>query len=43
MKLFANPGLVWDDLHWLRSLTDMPILIKGVLIGTTPPGPWTWV
>jgi len=31
MKLFANPGLVWDDLHWLRSLTDMPMLLKGVL------------
>lgn len=31
MKLFANPGLGWEDLKWLRSLTDLPILLKGVL------------
>ena len=31
MKLFANPGLVWEDLQWLRSLTGMPIILKGVL------------
>ncbi|MDV9186945.1 alpha-hydroxy-acid oxidizing protein [Streptomyces sp. SR27] len=27
--LFGNP-LVWDDLAWLRSLTDLPIVLKGV-------------
>ena len=26
-----NPGLGWSDLAWLRSLTDLPILLKGVL------------
>lgn len=31
MKLFVNPGLGWDDLAWLRDLTDLPILLKGVL------------
>jgi L-lactate dehydrogenase (cytochrome) len=31
MKLFVNPGLGWDDLAWLRNLTDLPILLKGVL------------
>ncbi len=31
MKLFVNPGLVWKDLDWLRSLTNLPILLKGVL------------
>jgi len=31
MKLFVNPGLRWEDLAWLRSLTDLPILLKGVL------------
>jgi lactate 2-monooxygenase len=31
MKLFVNPGLGWSDLAWLRSLTDLPILLKGVL------------
>jgi hypothetical protein len=29
--LFVNPGLRWDDLAWLRSLTDLPILLNGVL------------
>ncbi|MFE7413995.1 alpha-hydroxy-acid oxidizing protein [Streptomyces laurentii] len=27
--LFGNP-LTWDDLPWLRSLTDLPILLKGI-------------
>jgi L-lactate dehydrogenase (cytochrome) len=31
MKLFVNPGLRWEDLDWLRNLTDLPILLKGVL------------
>lgn len=26
---FGNP-LTWDDLPWLRSLTDLPILLKGI-------------
>lgn len=28
---FGNPGMTWDDLDWIRSLTDLPLLIKGVL------------
>ncbi|HZC51590.1 MAG TPA: alpha-hydroxy-acid oxidizing protein [Mycobacterium sp.] len=31
MKLFVNPGLGWNDLAWLRDLTDLPIFLKGVL------------
>ncbi|MER7949447.1 alpha-hydroxy-acid oxidizing protein [Streptomyces sp. NPDC096079] len=27
--VFGKP-LVWDDLAWLRSLTDLPILLKGI-------------
>ncbi len=27
---FGNPRLTWDDLAWLRSLTDLPILLKGI-------------
>ncbi len=27
---FGNPGMTWDDLDWIRSLTDMPLLLKGV-------------
>ncbi len=27
---FGNPGMTWDDLDWIRSLTDLPLLLKGV-------------
>jgi lactate 2-monooxygenase len=29
IKLWGN-SLRWDDLHWLRSLTKLPILLKGI-------------
>lgn len=28
--LFGNPRLSWDDLGWLRSLTTLPLLVKGI-------------
>jgi lactate 2-monooxygenase len=28
--LFGNPGLNWDDLQRLRSLTTLPLLLKGI-------------
>ena len=28
--LFGNATLSWDDLHWIRSLTDLPLLLKGI-------------
>ncbi len=28
--LFGNQHLSWDDLAWLRSLTELPLLLKGV-------------
>jgi lactate 2-monooxygenase len=28
-QLFGNP-LTWEDLPWLRSLTDLPLLVKGI-------------
>jgi lactate 2-monooxygenase len=28
-QLFGNP-LTWDDLPWLRSLTTLPLLLKGI-------------
>jgi isopentenyl diphosphate isomerase/L-lactate dehydrogenase-like FMN-dependent dehydrogenase len=28
---FPNLGLRWDDLAWLRELTSVPLLVKGVL------------
>lgn len=27
---FGNPGMSWDDLAWIRSLTDLPVLLKGI-------------
>ena len=28
-RIFGNP-LTWDDLPWLRSLTTLPLLVKGI-------------
>ena len=28
--LFGNQRLSWDDLPWLRSLTSLPLLLKGI-------------
>jgi lactate 2-monooxygenase len=29
-ELFADPALSWKDLPWLRSLTKLPLLLKGI-------------
>ncbi|MDA0270119.1 MAG: alpha-hydroxy acid oxidase [Chloroflexi bacterium] len=29
----VDPGLTWDDLEWLCSLTTLPVLVKGVVRG----------
>ncbi|MEU2563123.1 lactate 2-monooxygenase [Streptomyces longispororuber] len=29
VRVFGNP-LTWDDLPWLRSLTDLPLILKGL-------------
>ncbi|MFJ4580293.1 alpha-hydroxy-acid oxidizing protein [Streptomyces echinatus] len=29
VQIFGNP-LTWNDLPWLRSLTDLPIILKGI-------------
>lgn len=31
IKTYSRPSLTWDDLALLRSLTDLPILLKGIL------------
>lgn len=28
-----DPGLTWDDVEWLTSLTTLPVLVKGVVRG----------
>lgn len=27
---FIDPSLNWDDLHWFRSITRLPLILKGV-------------
>ena len=31
LSTFPHLALTWDDLSWLRELTDLPMLVKGVL------------
>ena len=31
LAMFPNLALSWDDLSWLRELTTLPLLVKGVL------------
>lgn len=31
IDIYSRPSLTWDDLAFLRDLTDLPILLKGVL------------
>jgi isopentenyl diphosphate isomerase/L-lactate dehydrogenase-like FMN-dependent dehydrogenase len=27
----SDPGLTWKDVEWLRSISDLPVLVKGVM------------
>jgi lactate 2-monooxygenase len=31
LGVFANPGLTWERLEWLRGTTTLPIVLKGIL------------
>src|SRR5699024_8525657 len=31
IETYSRPSLTWNDLSFLRSLTDLPILLKGIL------------
>ncbi len=31
VQIYSRPSLTWDDLPFLRDLTDLPILLKGIL------------
>ena len=33
MHSLLDPSVSWDDLAWLRSLTDLPMVLKGVMRG----------
>jgi L-lactate dehydrogenase (cytochrome) len=30
LATFFDPSLTWKDIEWLRSLTSMPIVLKGI-------------
>jgi L-lactate dehydrogenase (cytochrome) len=30
LGVYVNPSLTWDDLAWLRELTALPIVVKGI-------------
>jgi lactate 2-monooxygenase len=30
LGVYVNPSLNWDDLDWLRELTSLPIVVKGI-------------
>ncbi|KAI9014297.1 cytochrome b2 [Hyaloraphidium curvatum] len=30
---FIDPGLCWDDIAWFRSITNLPLILKGVQCG----------
>jgi L-lactate dehydrogenase (cytochrome) len=30
LGVYVNPSLTWDDLSWLRELTSLPIVVKGI-------------
>ena len=31
LGVFANPGLTWERLEWLRGTTSLPLVLKGIL------------
>src|SRR6266536_579130 len=31
LAIYSRPSLTWDELAWLRGLTRLPILLKGIL------------
>jgi isopentenyl diphosphate isomerase/L-lactate dehydrogenase-like FMN-dependent dehydrogenase len=31
VQVYVNPSLTWDQLTWLREITSLPILVKGIL------------
>jgi lactate 2-monooxygenase len=31
LTIYSRPSLTWDELPWLRAMTKLPILLKGIL------------
>lgn len=32
LEVFANPAFTWDDLRWLRQITELPLILKGICL-----------
>lgn len=32
MDVFANPAFTWHDLTWLRQITELPLIVKGICL-----------
>ncbi|OBI41580.1 lactate 2-monooxygenase [Mycobacterium kyorinense] len=32
MDVFANPAFTWDDITWLRQITELPLIVKGICL-----------
>ncbi|KAK0431625.1 hypothetical protein EV421DRAFT_1911715 [Armillaria borealis] len=30
MQLFIDPGLCWSNIKWFKSITSMPLILKGI-------------
>lgn len=30
LEVFANPRFTWDDITWVRQLTELPLIVKGI-------------
>lgn len=30
LEVFANPRFTWDDITWLRQITELPLIVKGI-------------
>lgn len=32
LEVFANPRFTWDDITWLRQITELPLIVKGICL-----------
>lgn len=30
LRVYVNPAFTWEDLSWVKSLTELPVLVKGL-------------
>lgn len=30
-RIYSNPSLTWDKIGWLKTKTDLPVIVKGIL------------